>query len=448
MEQDQLLFATDQYDREQHNSNEPVVCLGMTFANDEERRAYFREELRKKLPELKSIEGFPIGEDDDIINLSDPPYYTACPNPWLNSIVAEWESEKIKLAEDGVRKVDFIVDAPYTEGIKVGKNSAIYNAHTYHTKVPYQIIMRYILHYSQPGDIILDGFAGTGMTGVAATSCGRPDEETKLSITRDFSEAGYGLPSWGSRHAVCGDLSPLCFHISSNYNSRANVTKLKKAIEEILTTLERKFGYFYKIENEYSQIGHINYFVWSEVVACNNCGAEMNVHDLSYDYENKVLHDKLICPSCGMYQKRIEAHSIYKTNYDTTINEVKKELRYDECLINYSARGRCFTRSIPHVDFPQFEGFIPNDKFPSGDKFGDPLRVGCNSVSQVYPERTKYVLAFLYKLINEEYHYAKKELMFIFTSMLPKLTKMNRYMPQHGSRALVGPMANTLYIPP
>ena len=68
MEQDQLLFATDQYDREQHNSNEPVVCLGITFANDEERRAYFREELRKKLPELKSIEGFPIGEDDDIIS--------------------------------------------------------------------------------------------------------------------------------------------------------------------------------------------------------------------------------------------------------------------------------------------------------------------------------------------------------------------------------------------
>ena len=32
--------------------------------------------------------------------------------------------------------------------------------------------------------------------------------------------------------------------------------------------------------------------------------------------------------------------------------------------------------------------------------------------------------------------------------MLPKLTRMNRYMPQHGSRALVGPMANTLYIPP
>ena len=32
--------------------------------------------------------------------------------------------------------------------------------------------------------------------------------------------------------------------------------------------------------------------------------------------------------------------------------------------------------------------------------------------------------------------------------MLPKLTRLNRYMPQHGSRALVGPMANVLYLPP
>ena len=72
----------------------PVTVLGMTFENDEERRKYFRDELRKRLPELRKIEGFPIGEDDDIVNLSDPPYYTACPNPWLNDFVAEWEKEK------------------------------------------------------------------------------------------------------------------------------------------------------------------------------------------------------------------------------------------------------------------------------------------------------------------------------------------------------------------
>ena len=53
---------------------DPVTVLGLTFANDDERREYFRAELRRKLPELRNIEGFPIGEDDDIIALSDPPY--------------------------------------------------------------------------------------------------------------------------------------------------------------------------------------------------------------------------------------------------------------------------------------------------------------------------------------------------------------------------------------
>ena len=79
--------------------NGPVVCLGMTFNNDEERREYFRNELRKKLPELKQIEGFPIGDDEDIIALSDPPYYTACPNPWINDFIEEWEREKTEKYE-------------------------------------------------------------------------------------------------------------------------------------------------------------------------------------------------------------------------------------------------------------------------------------------------------------------------------------------------------------
>ena len=53
-----------------------------------------------------------------------------------------------------------------------GKNDPIYNAHSYHTKVPHKAIMRYILHYTEPGDIVFDGFCGTGMTGVAAQLCG------------------------------------------------------------------------------------------------------------------------------------------------------------------------------------------------------------------------------------------------------------------------------------
>ena len=72
--------------------NGPVTCLGMTFPNDDERRKHFLGVLRDKLkdPEFRKIEGFPIGSDEDILTLSDPPYYTACPNPFIADFIKHY----------------------------------------------------------------------------------------------------------------------------------------------------------------------------------------------------------------------------------------------------------------------------------------------------------------------------------------------------------------------
>ena len=40
-----------------------------------------------ELDQVRRLEGFPLGRDEDIINLSDPPYYTACPNPYLQDFI-------------------------------------------------------------------------------------------------------------------------------------------------------------------------------------------------------------------------------------------------------------------------------------------------------------------------------------------------------------------------
>jgi hypothetical protein len=42
---------------------------------------------------------------------------------------------------------------PFASDIKEGKNDPIYNAHSYHTKVPPHSIIPYILHYTKPGDL-------------------------------------------------------------------------------------------------------------------------------------------------------------------------------------------------------------------------------------------------------------------------------------------------------
>src|SRR5437879_5894580 len=114
----------------------PVTCFGLSFANDAERRAYFTERLREKLaePAFRAQEGFPIGSDEDILALSDPPYYTACPNPFLEDFIHH-HGKPYDPSVPYHRE-------PFATDVSEGKNDPIYKAHAYHTKVPHNAIRR------------------------------------------------------------------------------------------------------------------------------------------------------------------------------------------------------------------------------------------------------------------------------------------------------------------
>jgi hypothetical protein len=217
----------------------PVECLGLRFPNDDERRKYFLEILAEKLkdPEFRKIEGFPSGEDEDILALSDPPYYTAFPNPWLTDFVKQngtaFNPKKRYHRE------------PFAADVSEGKNHPIYTAHSYHTKVPHRAVMRYILHYTEPEDLVVDGFAGTGMTGVAAQLCGDRAEVLALGyrILDDgtiLDEHGVPFSRLGPRHAVLNDLSPAATFISYNYNDSSNPADFERRSKKALATAKEK----------------------------------------------------------------------------------------------------------------------------------------------------------------------------------------------------------------
>ena len=42
-----------------------------------------RKLTRQDIDRVRGIEGFPNATDEDIIALSNAPYYTACPNPYI-----------------------------------------------------------------------------------------------------------------------------------------------------------------------------------------------------------------------------------------------------------------------------------------------------------------------------------------------------------------------------
>src|SRR5690554_6269535 len=278
----------------------PVTCLGMTFENDEARRAHFTEELRKKLrdPEFRKIEGFPIGEDEDILNLSDPPYYTACPNPWIADFIAEWEAEKETLREEGLRVTGsdnqnatpnaqpdtFYHREPFATDVSEGKTHAVYRAHSYHTKVPHLAIVPSILHYTNPGDLVLDGFNGSGMTGVAAQWCGTAPREYRAELEQKWKTEGHALPQWGLRHCVLNDLSPAATFMAANYNLPFDVSAFSKAAKKLLKDVEKEIAWMYEtLHTDGKTKGRIEYTVWSEVFTCPDCAGEVVFLDEALD---------------------------------------------------------------------------------------------------------------------------------------------------------------------
>ncbi|MDR1769969.1 MAG: site-specific DNA-methyltransferase [Hungatella sp.] len=393
-----------------------------------------RKLTKEDLDKVRSIEGFPAGTDEDIISLSRAPFYTACPNPFLKEFIDEYGTTYDEATDAYHRD-------PFSDDIEENKHDLIYNIHGYHTKVPPKAIQTYIRHYTKPGDIVFDGFSGSGMTGVAAQLCGD----------------GYNCD--GARNAIICDLSSYATFISSNYNT-PNSGNIIAELEGIIDEIESKYGEYYqtihtvddKVQTGFGGapiMGSINYVVWSNVYYCPHCGAEINYYNVMVQNGVKSTEKKVKCPNCHAVTDRTKLDIKFKVAYDAALGETSKTPEHAPVLINYSV-GTTRNNKTPDADdirkIEEIESRAlkehPTNMMIHGDETERLFRVGITHVKQLYPTRTLFFLSEFYDRFKDD-----NKKMFLFTSALPKLTILNRFMPEHGSRALVGPRAGTYYLP-
>ncbi len=219
--------------------------------------------------------------------MSLPPYYTACPNPDL----ADWlEATK----PDGYDERDYVDPGPFTTDVSEGKSNPFYKAHSYPTKVPHPAIMRFLLHYTRPGDVVLDGFCGTGMTGVAAQVCGMPPTSLRREI-----EAEMGKVRWGARRAILFDLSPEATFIAAGVNLPVDAEAFDRRSAEILNQFDAEWGWMYETTDEHGRKRTIDYTVWSEVFTCPYCAGSIIFYEAAFNPRTGKVSESFRCPSCG-----------------------------------------------------------------------------------------------------------------------------------------------------
>ena len=411
----------------------PVECLGLTFESDAARREHFLERLKAALPELRQRPDFPAAADEDVLRLSDPPYYTACPNPFVAEFV-ERHGRPYDAGQPYHRE-------PFAVDVSVGKTDPLYRAHGYHTKVPHRAIVPSILHYTRPGDLVLDGFCGSGMTGVAAQWCGTAPDAYRRELEKQWAAEGRAAPAWGARRAVLGDLSPAAAFIAGNYNLPFDVDAFARAARALLDDVEAEIGWMYETRHaDGARRGRIDYTVWSEVFACPECAGEIVFIDEALDQETGKTRKEFPCPQCGAALTKATLERSFETLVDPASREPRRRIRLRPVAIVYTVDGARHRKTPDADDLATLDRIgglplppeVPTATFPIDAMYhGSRLAPkGFTHVHHLFLPRAAHALAALWRrAAAHDDPRLRNVLLFFVEQAIWNLTVLNTYRP-------------------
>lgn len=421
--------------------------MGIAFSNDQARRQHFLRRLAERLkdPVFRKSVGFPQGSDEAILAMSNPPFYTACPNPFLDEFVRIY-------GKPYDPRVTYS-RAPQTIDVSVGKTDPLYKAHSYHTKVPHLAIVPSILHYTEPGDIVLDGFCGSGMTGVAAQWCASPPAAYRHELETEWKKQGKTAPVWGSRRVILNDLSPAATFIAANYNLPLDVESFANAGKELLREVEQELGWMYETTHTDGKTkGRVEFTVWSEVFTCPHCAGEVNFIDEALDEDDKRVRDAFPCPHCGAELKKDNLDRVLESRADPATGEMWKRVKFRPSVLSYVAAGVRHQKPLDQRDLAILAKIdamalplgMPTVRFPIEQMYhGSRIAPkGFTSVHHFFLPRAGHALAALWRKANAQPDARIREMLLFFVEQaIWGFSLLNRYSPSHFSqvnRALNG----------
>jgi len=334
---------------------------------------------------------------------------------------------------------------PYDKPVEAGKNTPIYNAHSYHTKVPYQGIIPFIDHYTEPGDLILDPFCGSGMTGVASLIC----------------------PS-GPRKVILNDISPAAVHIARNYCTPCDMQQLKKEFERIKEAVKEEFDWLYGTEHVDPETGEIipatiQYMIWSDVYACrpkkhdthkhpispDGCSGEIVLWDVAVD-ESGQVRESFICPHCGETWRKTELNLLrsvpVRTNYIYAVpakgnkSHAKVKMRRAEHAVSNLELQR-----LKEIEEREIPYWYPTTQFDNTREMwrGVHRDAGITRACDFYTKRNLWAISRIWCETDKLEMKIRNGIRFFITSSIFNVSRMLKYRSDRKGGVVTG----TLYIP-
>jgi 16S rRNA G966 N2-methylase RsmD len=298
------------------------------------------------------------------------------------------------------------------ETITAPRTDAIYNCHAYLTKVPVAAIRPFIETFTAPGDTVVDFFAGSGMTGLAALSAGR--------------------------RAVLSDISVLGQHIATGYLAEVSPSALRKAADAAMKKARAALGELYKTKRASDDaVAELTRTVWSFTYICPACAKEM----VYYEHISPSGAPPKACPACG----GPFARRTWKRGEDVPVEVVvtgkdgkltpQPVCDFDRRMIVAAAKDRR-QKDVPSLS-------ITDDReMYSRSGLG---KAGMTETARFFSPRNAIALLELWKAVNSTADEdVRRKLRFAFTAILPRASRRYQWSAQRPLNA----QNQTYYIAP
>ncbi|MFP4058779.1 MAG: DNA methyltransferase [Candidatus Brocadiia bacterium] len=336
-------------------------------------------------------------------SLEAPPVYTPGPNPAIGPFL------------QGRRRAPADPGAEVPLEVVASKASPAYRAHSYHTKVPPEGVAPFLQRYTRPGQVVLDPFCGSGMTGVAALEAGR--------------------------RAVLVDLSPAATFIAYNYCARPDPDRLAEEARRVLAAAGPQLEPLYTTRcRACGQPAPIRFTVWSERYACPECAHRFALWDVAR--QGRRVAADLACPACGRTGQRGTWERLEPV-------PVRVAYRCPQCRGREDPPEERDTERIRDADRGGWEARVPYPRTPipaRGDEIARVHKRGIDRVDELFTRRNLRAVATLWQAAAALPDLAcRRHLLFALTAAMPRASRTNKYIPALGIAP--GPILGTMYIP-
>lgn len=323
-----------------------------------------------------------------------------------SQLPTDFQAEAVASAGRGKARVV----APFTDSLRVGKNSTTYRAHSYHTKVPPEAIERLVRHYTREGQLIADPFCGSGMAGVAAIGCGRM--------------------------AVLSDLSPAAVHIARNYSTPCDPKQFLASVARVAEKVRPMIAWLYDVGTPAS--GHrVEYTVWSDIFECPHCTAAIVYWDGAKDPRTGSLTGTVACSKCRRASDKRALRWIGEKPVETNSKSATGRATHHPTSAEFELINRANSQETLH--------WIPDVGFARDREMwrAGHAAAGIRSVADFYTRRNLHALAAIRHAIQEERdERLRAALFFTFTASVNRASKRYQWNDKRPTNVMTG----TLYV--